>query len=174
MLKSCVNCVYCDLERSFGGDGWFCKRTDNRNRSGLACRAWGKAPTVHQEPKPDTDKTCANCRHAFQSELHPGEWLCSYFGGSLVTLNPCGNWEPMNYLPNMTKPKQAFNTQVGGDHYKDYAIQPCEFLRANNVPHAEGEVIYKVLRHREKNGREDLEKAIHAIQLIIDMDYPKG
>jgi hypothetical protein len=66
----------------------------------------------------------------------------------------------------------AFATQVGGDHYKNCKIQPAEFLRANNVPHAEGEVIYRILRHAQKNGREDLEKAIHAIQLIIEMDYP--
>jgi len=172
MRKSCENCVYLDPEQSVGG--WFCKRTGHLNLFPTFCLAWGKAPTVHQEPKPDTDKTCEKCRHAFPSELHPGEWRCNYLGGLLATLNPCENWEPVNDLPNMTKPQQAIATQVGGDHYKDFAIQPCEFLRANNVPHAEGEVIYKVLRHRQKNGREDLEKAIHAIQLIIDIDYPEG
>jgi hypothetical protein len=65
-----------------------------------------------------------------------------------------------------------FTEQVGGDHYKNFAIQPAEFLRANKVPHLEGEIIYRVLRHSQKNGREDLQKAIHSLQLLIEMDYP--
>jgi hypothetical protein len=66
----------------------------------------------------------------------------------------------------------AFDKQVGGDHYKNFAMQPAEFLRANKVPHLEGEIICRVLRHAQKNGREDLEKAIHSIQLLIEMEYP--
>ena len=66
----------------------------------------------------------------------------------------------------------AFDTQVGGSHYKDFKIQPAEFLRANYVPHLEGEAIYRILRHAKKGGREDLLKAIHTIQLIIELDYP--
>jgi hypothetical protein len=66
----------------------------------------------------------------------------------------------------------AFATQVGGDHSKNCKIQPAEFLRANNVPHLEGEIIYRVLRHAQKNGREDLEKAIHSLHMLIQMDYP--
>ena len=66
----------------------------------------------------------------------------------------------------------AFDTQVGGTHYKDCKIQPAAFLRANKVPHLEGEIISRVLRHAQKNGREDLEKAIHSLQLLIEMDYP--
>lgn len=67
----------------------------------------------------------------------------------------------------------AFKTQISGGHYLDLAIQPAQFMRANGVPHAEGEAIYHILRHRQKRGLEDLEKAIHWIQLIIDMDYPE-
>lgn len=67
----------------------------------------------------------------------------------------------------------AFADQVGGEHYKNFAIQPAEFLRANKVPHLEGEIIYRVLRHAQKNGREDLQKAIHSLQLLIEMDYPR-
>jgi hypothetical protein len=66
----------------------------------------------------------------------------------------------------------AFKQQVGGRHYADFKIQPADFLRANKVPHLEGEIIYRVLRHAKKNGREDLEKAIHSLQLLIEMDYP--
>jgi len=67
--------------------------------------------------------------------------------------------------------RSAFTEQVGGEHYKNLAIQPAEFLRANKVPHLEGEIIYRVLRHAQKNGREDLEKAIHSLRLLIEMEY---
>jgi len=65
----------------------------------------------------------------------------------------------------------AFDRQEGGSHYKDLAIQPAEFLRALNTPHLEGEVIYRTLRHRAKNGAEDIRKAIHALELILELDY---
>ena len=58
--------------------------------------------------------------------------------------------------------------QIGGDHYKRYKIQPVEFIMQNNIPYAEGNVIKYILRHRDKNGIEDLKKAIHYIELIID------
>ena len=69
-------------------------------------------------------------------------------------------------------PPHANREQVGGRHYVEYAIQPFEFCRANSIPHAEGEVIYHVMRHRKKNGAEDLQKAIHLLQMIIENDYP--
>jgi hypothetical protein len=71
----------------------------------------------------------------------------------------------------MSVPK-ASAEQVGGTHYKNFTIQPAEFCRANKVPHLEGTAIYYILRHAQKNGREDLAKAIHTIQLIMELDYP--
>ena len=67
----------------------------------------------------------------------------------------------------------ASSRQVGGDHYRKYKIQPLDFIRANNIPHAEGEAICHIVRHADKRGREDLEKAIHWLQLIIERDYPE-
>lgn len=64
------------------------------------------------------------------------------------------------------------NTQVGGNHYKDLAIQPAEFVMANKIPWAEGNAIKYIVRHRNKNGREDLEKAKHYIDMIIAREYP--
>jgi hypothetical protein len=66
----------------------------------------------------------------------------------------------------------AFAMQVGGDHYASLPMQPAPFLRANKVPHLEGEAIYRILRHKSKDKRKDLEKAIHTLQLIIELDYP--
>lgn len=61
--------------------------------------------------------------------------------------------------------------QVGGDHYKSMAIQPIEFIVKNGIPYREANVIKYVCRHRAKNGRQDIEKAIHYLQMILE-DYP--
>ena len=66
----------------------------------------------------------------------------------------------------------ALDKQEGGRHYKDFKIQPIEFIHANGIPYMEANVIKYVCRHREKNGREDLLKAIHYLELLLDLEYP--
>lgn len=61
--------------------------------------------------------------------------------------------------------------QEGGNHYKDLTIQPVEFIHANKIGYLEGNVIKYVVRHRKKNGKEDLLKAKHYIDLLIQLDY---
>jgi len=63
------------------------------------------------------------------------------------------------------------SNQVGGDHYKSLKIQPTEFIHANNIPFIEGNIIKYVIRHRSKNGIEDLKKAKHYIDLLIQFEY---
>jgi len=65
----------------------------------------------------------------------------------------------------------ALETQVGGNHYPKGGIQPVEFIEANNIPFLEGCVIKRMVRHSKKNGVEDLNKAIHEIQLIKELRY---
>ena len=60
----------------------------------------------------------------------------------------------------------AFNTQVGGSHYKDLKIQPTEYILANNLGFLEGNVIKYVTRYKHKNGVEDIDKAIHYLQIL--------
>lgn len=64
----------------------------------------------------------------------------------------------------------ALEVQVDGDHYKKLSIQPVEFIHANGIGFIEGNVIKYVARWRNKNGIKDLEKAIHYIQLLIDLE----
>lgn len=62
-------------------------------------------------------------------------------------------------------------TQIGGDHYKNMAIQPTEFCQKNELNWCESNVIKYVCRHRNKNGLQDLEKAKHYIDLLIEFEY---
>ena len=63
---------------------------------------------------------------------------------------------------------KSFKKQVGGNHYKNYEIQPVEFIIKNNIGFVEGNIIKYVLRFKEKGGAVDLEKAKHYIELLID------
>lgn len=62
-------------------------------------------------------------------------------------------------------------TQVGGDHYKWMAIQPAEYAHRNGLGFLEGNVVKYVTRHDRKGGKDDLLKAIHCIQLLIEYQY---
>ena len=69
-------------------------------------------------------------------------------------------------------PKKPTDTQVGGNHYQKYKIQPVEFIMKNNVPYVEGNVIKYVMRFRDKNGLEDLLKARQYLDMLIAAEYP--
>ena len=69
------------------------------------------------------------------------------------------------------KPKSdPLDIQIGGGHYKDLTIQPIEYIHANSLGFAEGSVIKYVSRWRFKNGIQDLEKARHFIDMLIELE----
>ena len=65
----------------------------------------------------------------------------------------------------------ALDVQVGGTHYKSLKIQPMEYSMANNLDACQHTAIKYVTRHSFKGGLEDLEKAKHAIDMLIDFTY---
>lgn len=70
---------------------------------------------------------------------------------------------------NCRKPS-ATAVQVGGNHYKDMPIQPIDFIVKNGIPFREANAIKHIVRHATKNGKQDIEKAIHYLQMILE-DY---
>lgn len=69
------------------------------------------------------------------------------------------------------KPTSALDKQVSGNHYKDCGIQPIEYIHANGLSYLEGNVIKYTTRHSKKNGKQDILKAIHYLELILEMEY---
>jgi hypothetical protein len=61
---------------------------------------------------------------------------------------------------------RALARQVGGNHYKDFKIQPAEFCYRNNIPYLEATAIKYLCRWKLKGGVQDLDKAIHFIELL--------
>ena len=65
----------------------------------------------------------------------------------------------------------ALNIQIGGDHYKNYKIQPFDFIHYNNIPFAEGCIIKYICRYKNKGTPiEDLKKIKHYVDLLIEKE----
>ena len=69
------------------------------------------------------------------------------------------------------KKKNVWDKQHGGNHYQKYKIQPSKFVVENELLYPEGCAIKYIIRHRDKNGKEDILKAIHFLEMIIERDY---
>src|SRR5690606_26720989 len=66
-----------------------------------------------------------------------------------------------------------FATQVGGDHYRGKGIQPLAFVMSNSLNFCQANVIKYIFRYKDKNGPEDLLKARHYIDLLLEYEYPE-
>ena len=67
--------------------------------------------------------------------------------------------------------QSALNVQVGGEHYKNLAIQPVEYIHANNLSFFEVNIVKYITRHKTKNKAQDIRKVIHYAQLILQLEY---
>lgn len=65
----------------------------------------------------------------------------------------------------------SLEEQVGGKHYRSMKIQPAEFINENKLLFAEGNAIKYICRHSRKGGIEDIDKAIHYLEMIKERDY---
>ncbi len=61
--------------------------------------------------------------------------------------------------------------EQGGSHYKNFEIQPSKFINKNKLQFAEGNVVKYVCRHKIKGKKEDIKKAMHYLQMILERDY---
>ena len=68
---------------------------------------------------------------------------------------------------------KANDHQVGGSHYKDRAIQPWDYIIANDLGFLEANVVKYVTRYKVKNGIKDLEKARHYLDKLIEVETAK-
>jgi|TARA_R110002050_G_scaffold53631_1_gene121905 hypothetical protein len=65
----------------------------------------------------------------------------------------------------------VYKKQIGGLHYKDMVIQPANFINKNNLLFAEGNAIKYICRHKAKGKLQDIKKAMHYLEMIIERDY---
>ena len=84
-------------------------------------------------------------------------------------------WDTVAALNNLSIRRKkedvpAKGRQVGGDHYKRFNIQPIDFIIDNELGWCEANVVKYVTRWQYKNGMEDLRKAMHYLQLLIERE----
>lgn len=67
--------------------------------------------------------------------------------------------------------KRASERQAGGQHYKDFPIQPAEYCQKNKLGFMESNVVKYVSRHDRKGKAKDIKKAIHMLELLLEFEY---
>ena len=67
--------------------------------------------------------------------------------------------------------KNTYDKQIGGSHYQKYKIQPSKFVIENELLYPEGCAIKYIIRHRDKGKKQDILKAIHYLEMILERDY---
>ena len=67
----------------------------------------------------------------------------------------------------------VYKKQIGGSHYKSMVVQPSEFINKNRLLFAEASAIKYICRHSAKGKEEDIKKAIHYLEMILERDYSK-
>ena len=63
---------------------------------------------------------------------------------------------------------KAKDKQVGGNHYKDMPIQPIDYIMKNGLGFCEGNIVKYITRYNSKGGVEDIEKALHYCELLLE------
>lgn len=71
------------------------------------------------------------------------------------------------------QPSSANEVQVGGTHYHKGSIQPWDYIIDQNLGYLEGNVVKYVSRYKNKNGLEDLKKARHYLDKLIETEEAK-
>lgn len=112
---------------------------------------------------------CVSCNTEIGSHDSPSTYHCMecFMRAKAVEGEP----QERHYETHQRAQDSAFNTQVGGNHYTKLAIQPMEYSFKNKLDPCQHTIIKYVTRFRDKGGKEDLEKAIDCIQMLIEMEY---
>lgn len=76
-------------------------------------------------------------------------------------------------MPSVPVSESSLETQIGGDHYTKLAIQPMQYSMKNGLDPLQHTIIKYVTRFRDKAGIEDLEKAKHCIDMLIEFERDK-
>lgn len=84
----------------------------------------------------------------------------------------CGALEE-SFKASEQKTESAMDVQIGGGHYKDMAIQPMEYSMKNGLDACQHTAIKYISRFRDKGGIEDLKKAKHVIDMLIEFEEAK-
>lgn len=116
------------------------------------------------------------CKYCGMSKHHtsfcPMKWDVQDNVPFKVSIPSNGSYEDHTNGPYATEDApNPLSYQIGGDHYKDFKIQPIQFIMDNELSFCEGNVVKYICRHSKKHGLEDLKKVIHYAKLEAKKTY---
>ena len=79
--------------------------------------------------------------------------------------------ELLKTMKEFEQASKANDVQVSGTHYKSKSIQPWDYIVGNNLGYLEGNVVKYVSRWKDKGGLDDLKKARHYLDKLIEVNY---
>ena len=111
-------------------------------------------------------RTCADCALKM---THPNQEPC---------ITCMGDASYPSFVPVVASVRKRdgenpLDVQVAGSHYKSKAIQPVEYIHANNLGFLEGCIVKRITRWRDKPAAdrfEDLRKIKHEVDLLIELE----
>ena len=165
--------------------------TDEREAQEPHAKDWIEIPEGAIKAYLNNSKTInfVNSDDDYMNRATKGEWVSTHRGmhekcGHVLVWSrhtqpeelPFIDDEPLQSLNDqyaeIGKVRQsAWQKQEGGSHYKNLKIQPMQYALENKLDYAQANVVKYVTRHKEKNGKEDLLKAIHNLELMIEFYY---
>jgi len=115
---------------------------------------------------------CCKCEWEWDS-LGTLPFCCPECGYTVIVTTVSREKEKEDYKDYKEEPTEEgpMDTQVGGGHYKWCKIQPIEYCQMNELNYIESNVVKYVTRHRRKHGKEDILKAIHNLEILLEMEY---
>ncbi|WPH58251.1 hypothetical protein SEA_LUCKYSOCKE_107 [Streptomyces phage LuckySocke] len=119
-----------------------------------------------------------NCDSRYKSPYNGDVASCQLKGGHLTHRGDGYIWQDKDEMPTVKVAEKSVKAvqptvrekQVGGTHYKG-SLQPIDVIDAWGLDFYEGSALKYLARHRKKNGREDIEKAIHYLELLLERQY---
>ena len=151
-----------DISSVYNG-AWACDSLDCKYITMLdvLCKHWNKT-IVHRDEfmKRWNERNYSDDKESRISEKEKTlEWLSN-------PMTPCSEEIPCHFVAV----KSPLSTQIGGDHYTKLAIQPMQYSMKNGLDPLQHTIIKYVTRFRDKAGIEDLEKAKHCIDMLIEFE----
>ena len=121
------------------------------------------------------NQDCNTCRHEAKAITELPCNVCKSFHcwQPRVSIDDATPEQWNEAARSVTTTPTANDTQVGGDHYKMHGIQPWDFIASNGIGYFEGNIIKYVSRWRHKGGVQDLEKARHYLDKLIEIEGRK-
>ena len=135
--------------------------------------------------------TCASCNHpgpyghftscsnynVLLNDADPAHWDNAYKYSKGIRPSPQGT-KTIRFGEagehGITFATTALDKQVGGDHYSRFEIQPTVFCMKNDLDACQSNVIKYTCRHKFKGGKSDIQKAIHYLEMILELEYSES